>query len=55
MLKLVDCKVDMAEGNRSDGRVVRVHEVANSGSILSRFKPTTIKLVFTAFLLDTLC
>ena len=41
--------------NSSDGRVVRVSasEAVDSGLISSRVEPMTIKLVFTASLLDT--
>ena len=44
----------MSGHNDSDGRVVRAFasEVVDLGLIPSRVKPMTLKLVFTAYLLD---
>ena len=43
-----------SDGNSSDGQVIKASAfgVVDSGLILSRVKPMTVKLVFTASLLD---
>ena len=48
-------KLEVAEFNSLDGRVVRASpsEAVDLGLIPSRVKPMTLKLVFTASLLDT--